>query len=838
MRSFRHALSSCTVALIALCLALSAVMAQPASAAPRSMTGPAASVGAPGDPCQFVAAPVETCPFAVRDQATAVAPAAQSSWALAGSPNTGDTQTTNLLPGAACLTPTDCWAVGYYDSGSTRYQSLAQHWDGSMWVTVPSANTAATQDNLLQAVACASTSDCWAVGSSGATSRTLIQRWNGTSWTIVPSPNTSASQRNYLNAVTCLTGSDCWAVGYYLAGSTYQTLVERWDGTSWTIVTSPNISPTQNNRLAGVTCSSASLCWAVGSYVAGGIDMSLIERWDGASWTIDTSPNPNATAGNRLLAVTCVSASECWAVGSYNGNSNARTLVERWNGTVWAQVSSPSPTTTQNSFLTSVACASSARCFAVGNYYSGSASKTLVVGWDGSAWTQVASPDPTTGQQSFLTGVSCATAARCFAVGNTYIGSGTYQTLVGAWDGASWSLETSPNVGAMTNNVLSGLACATASACWAVGSASTVHGRQTLIQRWDGSRWVIVPSPNPSADREASLAAVACVSTTECWAVGGGSGSNFYGQTLVERWDGTSWTIVPSPNTSATQGNYLFGVTCTAAADCWAVGTYGASNADQTLVMHWDGTSWAIVPSSNLSPAHGSYLSSVTCASASACWAVGYARDLNAPPMGKTYYAIIERWDGVSWSLDTSPNPDATHNQLLRGVTCVSGTDCWTVGLDFAAGEQYYHTLIERWDGTSWVRVASPNTSASAYNLLSSVTCTSSSDCWAVGNASGASSYETLIARWDGTAWSIVASPNTSATETNVLSSVACASATDCRAIGTYTNDRATRTLSAYYTAGPTPVVAEVPWAPLLPLAAGGALAAWLLHRRRRAPSV
>ena len=75
--------------------------------------------------------------------------------------------------------------------------------------------------------------------------QTLIERWDGTSWAIVSSPNTSTTQNNYLYGVTCASASECWAVGYYFYGSAYQTLIERWDGTSWAIVSSPNASATQ-----------------------------------------------------------------------------------------------------------------------------------------------------------------------------------------------------------------------------------------------------------------------------------------------------------------------------------------------------------------------------------------------------------------------------------------------------------------------------------------------------------------------------------------------------------------------------------------------------------------
>jgi hypothetical protein len=95
------------------------------------------------------------------------------------------------------------------------------------------------------------------------TNQTLIERWDGVSWSIVGSDNTSASDSNYLFGVTCASESDCWAIGYSFPGAT-QTLIQRWDGTSWSIVESPNNSPTQNNLLIGVACASQADCWAVG----------------------------------------------------------------------------------------------------------------------------------------------------------------------------------------------------------------------------------------------------------------------------------------------------------------------------------------------------------------------------------------------------------------------------------------------------------------------------------------------------------------------------------------------------------------------------------------------
>ena len=243
---------------------------------------------------------------------------------------------------------------------------------------------------------------------------------------------------------------------------------------------------------------------------------------------------------------------------------------------------------------------------------------------------------------------------------------------------------------------------------------------------------------------------------------------------MIERWNGNSWSIAPSPNTSPTQANYLQGVTCTSASDCWAVGWY-EGNPDQTLIERWNGTSWAIVSSPN-QDSFGTPISNqlykVACASASQCFAIGSVSDAEFTG------SIIEQWDGTSWSLSTP----AAAAGVLYGVTCASASECWAVGGSGDA-ETFGPTLIERWDGTSWSVVPSPSASTFGADILYGVTCTSESQCWAVGLYDSPVWIETLIEQWDGSSWSIVASPNFSNGHT-VLSGVACASASECWATG------------------------------------------------------
>ena len=142
--------------------------------------------------------------------------------------------------------------------------------------------------------------------------------------------------------MTCTSASDCRSAGFFTTADVSQTLIEHWDGVSWAIEASPNNDG--SNILNGVTCTSPSDCWAIGEYyyAAGSRWQTLTEHWEGTSWSIVTSPNATRTSPNNLKSVTCTSDSNCWAVGYVDlGTANSRSLIEHWNGSVWAIVPSP-----------------------------------------------------------------------------------------------------------------------------------------------------------------------------------------------------------------------------------------------------------------------------------------------------------------------------------------------------------------------------------------------------------------------------------------------------------------------------------------------------------------
>jgi len=349
-----------------------------------------------------------------------------------------------------------------------------------------------------------------------------------TGWTVTKTPNPGSPG---LTGVATTSPGNAWAVGYYLNHqSGASTLIARWNGTTWKQVPSPNPGgPTGANYLFGVAASSATNAWAVGSG-------NLIEHWNGTAWTQVPSHNPSP---GGFAAVAATSASNAWAVGTYANGSVPDNLIEHWTGTRWAQVPSPSPGKDLNR-LDGVAATSATNAWAVGYYSQHSDpgtqtnTRTLIEHWNGTAWTQVPSPNP---------------------------------------------------VGGSNDNFLTAVAATSATNAWAVGDYTQGRSAQTLILHWNGTAWTQVPSPNTHSFTS-GLDGVAAISPTNAWAVGGrsktGEGDN--NKTLIEHWNGTAWTQMPAP--SRTESG-LFSVAATSPTNIWAVGAY-ITNAgvNRTLAMH------------------------------------------------------------------------------------------------------------------------------------------------------------------------------------------------------------------------------------------------------------
>jgi len=273
-------------------------------------------------------------------------------------------------------------AVGAYDASSGYLQTLIESWDGSAWSIVPSPDGSSTNDNQLTGVSCVKAAICIAVGSYGNSSgvtQNLIESWNGTTWSLVASPDEGTQEDEGLTGVKCTSPTACKAVGLYVSNTTSatETLIESWNGTEWSIDASPDAGY-GDNELNHVTCTSSTSCTAVGDFFnASDVDQTLVERWNGQQWSIVPSPSEQAS-NNALESVACVSSTDCVAIGHYeNGATALQTLIESWNGAVWSLVLSPNEGSSAN-FLYGVAHAGSARWLAVGGYTLPSSGPTLV----------------------------------------------------------------------------------------------------------------------------------------------------------------------------------------------------------------------------------------------------------------------------------------------------------------------------------------------------------------------------------------------------------------------------------------------------------------------------
>ncbi len=621
------------------------------------------------------------------------------------------------LKDVSCTSESACTAVGSYYDG-TRRVTLAERWNGSTWSIQSTANPESGDAELL-GVSCDSATSCTAVGKQG--SSTFAERWNGTTWSISSTPNASGAAVSVLEKVSCTSSSFCLAVGYskestspVLESGNKKTLTEKWNGTSWSVLGSPNPSGAKGSSLLGVSCTSASACIAVGRYVSAATsglealateEKTLVESWGGSEWAIQSSPNPEGKKLSRLSGVSCTSASACTAAGSARKGSKAAeaettTLAERWNGTSWSTQTTPNPVSRNEAKLDAVSCASSTMCVGVGNdVYSGRAFGQL---WNGSEWQPLFSDVDAT-----LAAVKCTSTINCLVVGKTAAGAPFAERWAKSLGGAGpWVrvAASPPNPSGGSAVELKDVSCTSESACTAVGSYYDGTRRVTLAERWNGSTWSIQSTANPESG-DAELLGVSCDSATSCTAVGKQGSSTF-----AERWNGTTWSISSTPNASGAAVSVLEKVSCTSSSFCLAVGYSKESTSPvlesgnkKTLTEKWNGTSWSVLGSPNPSGAKGSSLLGVSCTSASACIAVG--RYVSAATSGLEALAteektLVESWGGSEWAIQSSPNPEGKKLSRLSGVSCTSASACTAAGSarkGSKAAEAETTTLAERY---------------------------------------------------------------------------------------------------------------------------------------------
>jgi hypothetical protein len=351
----------------------------------------------------------------------------------------------------------------------------------------------------------------------------------------------------------------------------------------------------------------------------------------------------------------------------------------------------------------------------------------------------------------------------------------------------TWTVAPAPPIGA--NSALHAIAAIPGTGdAWAVGgSGDPPNGNPLyeipLIYSWDGTSWTQASVPS-SAGFVADLTAVSASSASDAWAVGYTTPDLVSATPDALHWNGSAWSTVGSASAAVLSGSQLLGVTDISPTDAYAVSYNPVESLSQ--VIHWNGSTWSAVaipqPGTTTTAPYDlgvvTYLSAISADGPDDVWAVG-----GYFPHGSSVFKPYSlHFNGTTWSIATLPQVSGASSATqyeFGSVVANSPTDVWAVGESYLSGVSFptasnstSSTLIEHWNGTAWSVVPSPSPASHPF-LTGVATSNPANDISAVGydTPAGASSPQTLVLSWDGTAWSTVTSP--AASESGILGGVA-----------------------------------------------------------------
>jgi hypothetical protein len=430
----------------------SAAFALPAAAAGRASAEP-------------VADSIRSGPFSVRHAGQSPAAEARTAKPAVGPrvPPACDStfhQVTGANPGAAynaignngmaALSSTDVWAVGGYGQTNAGPDlTLAMKWDGNAWTQVTTPNLGPGNDDLWGVAfvpgAAADISNVWSVGDytdgGGIEHAQALQLLTANTWTANQPANLGAGN-NILFGVAAIAANNVWAVGNWrqsngnptaippIPASPAQTLIGHWNGTAFTTVAGPQVVPgtsPSSDRLVSVSATGANDVWAVGRSTFSGVSNTLILHYDGTTWSISPSPNPSTTS-QTLYSVVAITPMLAYAAGDYTDVSGRHhTLIEKYDGTSWTQVASPDAIPGYDSYLFSLSALSATNIWAGGATYAPNASLTpsytFAEHYDGTSWKALPGFDGNLGNFNEFNAIVAASPTEIWG-GGDYVTTG------------------------------------------------------------------------------------------------------------------------------------------------------------------------------------------------------------------------------------------------------------------------------------------------------------------------------------------------------------------------------------------------------------------------------
>jgi hypothetical protein len=566
-----------------------------------------------------------------------------------------------------CPAIQDCYQLGRNDVG----QQL-RHWDGTTLsdVSVPPAST-----RSLTGIECPAVGTCvFTTSWEFSDGPHVMERWDHGTWTV-------ETIDDYIepSAISCASTTACVVVGRAGGGANgYEPAVAVRQGTTWHVVHVP--APSATTTFDSVDCATATSCVAHG-------DNQFAAVFNGTTWRAVPMPTPSP----GISDVECVTATQCFVVVGDQylaSDSTSEPYIEQWDGQGWRPAAIIGDPVVVAGF-DGVSCATATDCLAVGTYRDGALSKVLAEWWDGTQWTVVPDVPLPAGaaiDRAHPLVVDCGGPQSCMAAGTVSVG-GVATPLAAHWNGSAWqSTSLAPVASPAGPVVIVDVACASASACLVVGDQSDPNANQAtwFAQRWDGTSWSSTTAPGTSArnrgfvrlDPELSCPSVSFCGFENSWT----SPAATYG-TTVQFYNGTSWATAPSPLPAIGSSNdglsgTLLSLDCTGASFCVGTGfRMGGS-----VIVEWNGTTWT-----EKSPFLAFVLPTVSCASAGHCLAM----DTTALVGGATLGGYALDGEGEAWGSTVTPaDPRA---RQATGVSCVPANDsgatvCIVVGRSTAGG--------------------------------------------------------------------------------------------------------------------------------------------------------
>lgn len=354
--------------------------------------------------------------------------ASAATWTIQTTPNATGAEHSNLYDVtcyASAAKP--CVSVGKQTESGGKSAPYAQSWNGATWTNIPAAAPEGATAGELQSVDCISITEllfCSAAGSytsAGVAKSLIVFGGSGGFTSVQATPNPEGATETVLKGITCKHNlvNSCFAVGYSVkSGKKTAFAVGRNSESKWVTQAMPIPAGATSSELHGVDCPTTIFCVAVGSYAlsAGEPQWAWSATWNGSAWTLQTVPKPAGSLRSVLLDVSCSSASACTGVGGYrNSEEKQVSFVQRWSGASWSLQSSPNPAGTTNTVFQGVSCPSVGFCVAVGDWNNGKSWQPMAQAWNGFAWALDTTPNPMGATETILEGVVCWTG--CLSVG-------------------------------------------------------------------------------------------------------------------------------------------------------------------------------------------------------------------------------------------------------------------------------------------------------------------------------------------------------------------------------------------------------------------------------------